>query len=418
MKRNLFILAIVAAVAGLTRAQGQPDLGPGEKGATLRLPGAEAPRPPNPAPAYRPSAVPGGAQIASGVTPFSPGLPGAPHKVAVLPSNDVSVNKDIEITEKQAPWLIYVMSYAGEDAPKLARDFVVELRNNFKLNAYVYNSGAEEKKREFERVQKARQEQIEALQKAGLKGDYVPTPIRAVRIDEQTAVLIDGGFRTRDEALAALKKLRAMKDRDFPKDFAKRVQLDVKVAIKEEQDNTAKSGVRVNEFEVVLLNPFARAFPARNPMSKNYDVPQMDATDARLLREINKDEPFTVLKTRKPFTLAIKQYNTEQIVARNQKEADGFLHRFRTGLTLKNGMWNDQAAQNAHDLAEAFRKSGLTETHVLHAKYCSYVTVGSYDSAEDQRLQVMQSFLESKLRDNAYRPLDLFPRPMLLAVPN
>jgi len=420
MRRTLFVMSIfsvcgIVTIGTTSRGQGQPDLGPGEKGATLRLPGTEAPRPQQIPPDGQRPAFPNSNPF--GPSPFSPAA--ATNKIAQPPSNDVSINRDIEITDRQGPWVIYVMSYAGEDAPKLAREFVVELRNNMKLAAYVYNSGAREKEAEFKRVQKARQDQIDALQKAGLNGTYLPTPIRAVKIEEQTAVVIDGGFRTRDDALSALKKLRDMKIKDFPVGFADRVKLDVKVAIKEEQKGGAKAGLQVNKdgYEVVVLNPFARAFPARNPEYKHDLKPELDPVDVSLIRELNKQETFTVLKTKKPFTLVIKQFNTQTIVARNQSEADGFLNRFRKGLTLKNGEWSDGAAQGAHDLADAFRKSGLHETFVLHTKYCSFVTVGGYDRVDDNRLTVMQNFLESQLQKEAYRPLELFPRPVPMAVP-
>ena len=417
MKRSIIILAIFAACVGVVVEQtgrGQPgDIGPGEKGATLRLPGSEAPSAPTPsAPTpgapLRPVASPFGA------SPFSPGMPASGgKKVAELPSNEVDINKDIEITEKHGSWVIYVMSYSGPDAPKLAREFVVELRNTFKLNAYVFNYGAAEKRKEYERVQKAKNDQIEMLQKAGLKGDYMPLPVRAVKIEEQSGVLIDGNYQTREEALTGLKKLRAM---DM-KDFAKRVQLDVKVAILEHKDKSAKSGMRVGEAELVVLNPFARSFPARNPQLKSDETPQMDSKDVELMRQLNKQEPLSVLQTRKPLTLAIKQYNTQQIIVKNKTEQDGYLDRFRKGMTLKNGEWADQAAQNAHDLAEAFRKSGLAETYVLHTKYCSFVTVGGYDSVEDSRLVQMQTFLESKFQMDAYRPYDLFRQPRPMAIP-
>jgi hypothetical protein len=412
MKRTLFVVSIFSVCSLAAAALGQ-ELGPGEKGASIRIPGLESSRPQEPMPGSK--VYPSNYDNPFSPSPFAPSA--ARPKIAQMPSNDVSINRDIEVSERQGPWVIYVMSYSGEDAPKLAREFVAEMRNNMNLAAYVYNSGAKEKEAEFKRVQKAKQDQLDALHKAGLNGSFVAPPIRTVRIEEQTAVLIDGGFRTREEALEGLKKIRKMK---LPEGFEKRVKLDFKVAIELEKvpDRSAKFSERVKgEAEAVLLNPFARAFPARNPAIEHHGKTETDSVDAKLLQVLNREETFTVLKTKKPFTLAIKQYNTQAIVARNQREADGFLERFRKGLTLKNGEWSDQAAQSAHDLADAFRKSGLPETYVLHAKYCSYVTVGGYDSANDSRLTIMQNFLESQLQKEAYRPLELMPRPTPMAIP-
>lgn len=431
MKRSLCTAAILAALVGVaieetSRGQVQApkpganpgDLGPGAQGATLRTPGLESPSPQAPNPGVGRPATPANvmgpwnSQVRTGTA-----TPGSTW-VAQLPSNQVDINKDIEITDQQGPWVIYVMSYAGPEAPEFAREFVSELRKNLKLNAFVYNYGAAEKRREYERVQKLKQQQIDALHKAGVKeGQIMPLRIRAVKIDEQTGVLIDGGYRTRADALAALTKIRALaSSKKFdPKTFSERVKLDVKIALKEEK--SAKGDVLVREGEALYINPFTRAFPARNPALKQDQVPEMDDIDIKLLHKLNAQDPLSVIKTKKPFTLAIKQYNTQQIMVRNNQEAEGFLDRFKKGLTLVNGEWMDQAAINAHDLAEAFRKSGLAEAYVLHAKYCSYVTVGGYDRVDDPRLEKMQTFLEARFRDEAYRPYALFPRPAPMAVP-
>lgn len=422
MKRWLLLLPILVAVVAVGRAQfptPQPgDLGPGEGGATLKLPGAD----PSPPQGKIPTAPAGGPPAPwNGATPFTPlsPTPGSV-RVALPPSNQVDINKDIEITEKQAPWVIYAMSYSGPEAPKLAREFAMEMRNNprLKLNAYVYNYGAKEKLREYQRVEELRKTQLEALQKAGVKGEVMPLRVRTMKIDEQTAVLIDGGYRTREEALAALQQLRKLTtDKTFSEEFVKRVKLDLKVAILEEADKKAKAGVRIGEAEVVVVNPFTRAFPARNPAYPQEQTAQIDEKDVKLMRKLNEDEPFSLFKSKKPMTLVIKQYNTQQVMTKNKKEDDTFLARFRQGLTLKNGEWQDDAAVNAHNLCDAFRKSGLAETYVLHAKYCSFVTVGGYESLEDPRLIQMQNFLESRFQHEAYRPFELMPRPAPMAVP-
>jgi hypothetical protein len=116
-------------------------------------------------------------------------------------------------------------------------------------------------------------------------------------------------------------------------------------------------------------------------------------------------------------TLAIKQYNTQQIVVKNQKEQDDFFDRFKKGLTPKTAEYADQAAINAHDLAEAFRNGGWKETYVLHAKYCSFVTIGGYDQVDDPRLKTMLTFLESQFQLESFRHLGLFARPTPMAVP-
>jgi hypothetical protein len=411
-----FSVAALALVAQSTRAQvTQPrpaDVGPGEGGATLRLPGDAAPTPtPN-------SAVP---DAMKGLWKGQPNPFGSAtaSRIAQLPSNSIEINKDVEITDKQSPWVIFVMAYSGPEAPKLARDFVVELRQNWKLNAFVYNYGADEKRKEYERVEKAKRDQLDALQKAGLTGKYLPSPVRAVSIPEQTGVLIDGGYRSRDQALEALKTLRKTSDERIKTDkaFVDRVKLDVKVAMVEEKDKTAKGGIRIGQAEAVFINPFVRAFPARNPaIPEHHAAAQLDENDLKLMRTLNEGEPFSLMKCKKAYTLVIKQYNTQQVIIRNKQEEAGFLKRFPVVFDLSKKE-EDISANYAHNLAEAFRKSGLAETFVLHAKYSSFVTVGGYDGLEDPRMKQMQDFLEDRFQMNEYRPIGLLARPAPMAVP-
>ncbi len=405
MKRWFLWLSMLAPVLGIlavSTSRGQIQ-GPGDGGATLRLPGAE------------PAAVRPQTPAIDPASPFSPSLPKAP-RIAQMPSNEIGINKDIEITDKQSPWVITAMSYSGAEAPKLAREFAMELRNNpkLKLNAFVYNYGTAEKRKEYERVQELRKTQEVALKQAGVQGQIMPLRVRTIKIEEQTGVLIDGGFRTREEALEALKKLRKI-DLD-PKDLSQRVQLDVKVALLEEKNG--KGEVKLGANEAVFINPFTRAFPARNPaLPHEHEAPPVDPEDVKLMRKLNEQESFSLFQVKKPITLVVKQYNTQQVLVKSKQEQDGFLERFRKGLTLKNGQWEDHAAVNAHNLCDAFRKSGLAETYVLHTKYVSIVCVGGYDSGADPRLTQMQNHLESQFRMDGYRPYDLMPRPLPMAVP-
>ncbi len=435
MKRWLCLLAIFTVTVGAFVAQtgrgqvptNQPgganpgDIGPGAGGATLRMPGMEMPSP------ARPPATPDGNLKSlwnTQATPFSPGvIPGAERRVAQLPTNQVDINKDFEITDKQGLWAILVMSYPGPEAPQLAREFVIEMRKTFKLNAYVFNYGAEEKRKEYERVQKARRDQIEALQKAGLKGNYLPSPVHAMKIDEHTGVLIANNYKSRDEALDALKALRN-KFKSVDADFADRVKLDVTVAIVEEKDKSAKNGLRLGKTEARYVNPFKTAFPARNPAISEEQAAAAEPIDIKLLRALNAQEPLSLLQVKKPFTLVIKQFNTQQVVVRSKNEQEKFFaEQTSKGLTLERSGsrgddFGDRAAGYAHSLAEQFRRSGLPEVYALHTKYCSFVTVGGYDSLQDPRMTQMQDNLESRFQMDAYRAIGLLERPAPMAVPH
>src|SRR5262249_54485898 len=114
-------------------------------------------------------------------------------------------NKDIAVTPSQGPWMIYIESYTGPEAPIFARQMVTELRNTYKLHAYVHNHGAEERRKEYERVREIIKKQQDFIKESGA----IATPIRVrhMRIEEQCAVLV-GGYKTDDEAKSALQRMR------------------------------------------------------------------------------------------------------------------------------------------------------------------------------------------------------------------
>jgi hypothetical protein len=278
----------------------------------------------------------------------------------------------------------------------------------------VFNYGAEEKRKEYERVQKIRQEQIDALAKAGLKSD-VPIRVPTMKIDESTGVLV-GGYRTFDEASTALKAIKKLN----PEGLRGKVDLDMSVITSPVEASSGKKAPRIEivEKSVAFVNPFQRAFPCRNPSLPKEQAASTGKEDLDYLRQINKGEPFSLLNCKQPYTLVVKQYIVQHktLDAASGEKARGFLDAFDKGFGLWNKEWEDKTAHNAHNLAEALRKSGLKETYVLHCKYCSYVTVGEFGT-DDPRMLATQNWLESVFKMDAYRQLDMLPRPMPMPVP-
>ncbi len=429
MKRWLWILALLAVMAGawaLQESRGQVpgqtagDLGPGAQGAKLLIRGMDAPSPPPTAPT---PAIPPSSQGAwNALPPGMAGQVGAP-RVALPPSNSVDINKDITITSAVGPWTILVMSYTTPrenpalDAAKMAREFVTEWNTNrayakFKLKAYVFNYGADEKQKEYERVQKLKQEQVEALNKLGLDGKAMPIRIHTVRIDEHTAVLL-GGFSDAKSAMEVCQELRKI---ELKPDFVKRVKVDCRFAgafepEKKGQALTAQAQV------VEYINPFTKAMPVRNPAAPTQQAGgAASAEEMKLLRGINSKEPFSLLNTKRPFTLAVKQFNTQFKATTDIKDAESFLKQMISASSKKNGDWQDFANQNAHNLADALRRVKL-DAYVLHCKCCSYVTIGSYNTPQEPELVQMQRFLDTYFQAEAFRCLDMFEHPMPMKVP-
>ena len=86
-----------------------------------------------------------------------------------------------------------------------ARQMVIELRSTYKLHAYVHNHGAEERRKEYERVREIVKKQQDFIKETGA----IATPIRVrhMRIEEQCAVLV-GGYKTDDEAKRSLQQIQ------------------------------------------------------------------------------------------------------------------------------------------------------------------------------------------------------------------
>jgi hypothetical protein len=415
MKRWLWLIFGFTAFLGFALHDTTHGQGPGDQGAKLRIPGMDAPVPGSGLPPsllknYNPAALPPSA-------PTAVPIKSSGHRVAELPSMPTDVNKDIEITPKAGQWILFLKAYSGPEAPALARALVIELRSNYNMQAaYIFNYGAEEKRREYERVQAARKKQVDDLAKSGLKGTFVPIPIRATKIDEQTGVLI-GGYRDRDEALRALTQIRHLKAPD-----PKRFKLDITFVGELERDKNGKVLPELKpknaEHSLAYVNPFSKAFPARNPSIKQGDeASQVDAQDLAFLRKLNdaKAEPYSLFTCKGKYTLVVKQFNTQFKMGSDVKAPARW---FDPTFGLGQPEWKDNAGHNAHNMAEGFRKAGLPETYVLHTRFCSFVTIGGFDSLEDRRMLAMKELLETRFRNDAYRKLEMLPTAVPMLVPH
>src|SRR5712691_8146310 len=97
------------------------------------------------------------AQFAAPSTP--PPKPGAalpPSAPAAPAAGSAEAASQYPVTPEAGPWLICAASYMGADAPDLARQLVLEIRQRHRLPAYVFDRTAEERRKqreEHERMQ-------------------------------------------------------------------------------------------------------------------------------------------------------------------------------------------------------------------------------------------------------------------------
>jgi hypothetical protein len=348
-------------------------------------------------------------------------------RLAVDPS--YLMNKDIAPTPELGPWMIFVHSYITKEAPQWAREMAAELRTTYKLPAYVFTYGIEERREELERVKaiidqqrdflldkdlplmyaprRAREGQPDTIVSEDLPAEYISSLLRVRHIKVQCGVLV-GGYPNEAAAKRALDGIRGL-----PLPDPNKVKLDLGFQGQDDDKNLKAT-------EGGYINPFRRAFMCRNPSVKvDPAQKQNDALDIKLLRKLNADDPLTLLNCKKPYTLAIKEFRTFTMIQDRDREKS-VLENFGF-KTRSNSEGVDQAAHDAHNLAEALRKQKL-EAYALHTKFSSVVTVGAFDGLDDPRLAATQQALERELarmeeRLPPGRRIMFFPKPLPMQVP-
>jgi hypothetical protein len=416
MRTRTVKLTLWAAIGLLVLGDALPcraQPGPDDGGAVLRNP-FDDPAPRNPP--RTPAPAQGAADISNaGYEQFLAQLSVDPRYL---------MNRDIQPTPELGPWMVCVHSYVTKDAPEFARQMANELRGAYKLPAYVFTYGLEERKKEYERVKELLAKQREFFKGRELPYMYSPrtkegptvpvlsndVPLEyamtllkdAKQIQLQCAVVI-GGYENQEaahRAAAAIHKL--------PQPDPNKVKLDVRFY--GEKQDPMDVNLKFKSGAAEYVNPFKKAFVCRNPSIKQDRADQSsDALDINVLRRLNADESYSLLNCKKPITLAIKQFQTYTTVA-SRDDAPNILEKL--GLKTRAGEGIDQAAHDAHVLADLLRKNKKLDAFVLHTKYSSIVTVGGYESLEDPGLRATQSMLSSHLREWSSMMFFTEPRPM------
>ena len=400
---------LLAGIVGLTCWTGAGAQGPDDKGAVLRNPFDEPVRPqaPQPVPEVRPNPPPtpqprrddgaNAPEYLKNMFKDAVIAETAPKRGIAKPDDGPDINRDVQITPAAGPWLIYVISYPGEDGPKNARKMVQELRTVHRVPAYVFYYGAEERRKEYERVKKVADQQREFFEKSGMSLDE-PFRMKFQHIDVQHAVLM-GGYPDADAAKRVVDQVKA-----WGPPSKENVELERQFF----STGANLTGMR-------LVNPYKKAFVCRNPTIKHETPKEDKAAELKHLRQLNVNEPLSLLNCPKPFTLAVKEFQTPFMMKVDGKNSTGLWDKV-AGPKAK--IRDDGAAQSAHNLAETLLKARQVDTvFVLHSKYSSVVTVGAYDSPNDPRLVSMQNELATKFASPQFTLIQFFNRPVPMEVP-
>jgi hypothetical protein len=317
--------------------------------------------------------------------------------------------RDFLVTPQAGAWMICLTSYTGPEAAQMARDFVRVLRDpagpykmNDKVIAYAFNRGADERAKEQRRIEELKQQMREKYRQMGIEPPPKMRVPRMAHIEDQCAVLV-GGFK---DMATARRHLDVLRKFDTPD--PKKIKMDAAYVA----DLKSKKG------EVAYINPFRNGFVVPNPTIPQVAANQNTAPDP-LLKDLNAGEHYSLLKCPRPYTLLVKQYQGAAVV-QSDSGGGGVLGKVGIGKGGVNGETLNAAGQSAHNLAELLQKKGFQEVYVLHTRYNSMVTVGSFADEKDNRLrhsQEMWSRFQQQLPPDLLARMQLLTQPVPMIVP-
>ena len=375
-------------------------------------------RPPVAAPATGPAPIVATPQVPIGPAPIVAAPPSFEQATRVEPARPTPAPKAVGPAPSTHPWyvkpevgqwMILVKSYSDGDvegdgegqARSMAERLAREIRETYRIPAYLFEKGSEERRQEEARVARETEKKRAIEEKAFLdfnnrmraesaaKGmEFMESAPRylipRVRFKAQYGVLI-GGWKDMETARKELDKIRQWQP---PKDQS---LMDRGFTLGEKGANGAREG------QIAFMNPFLTAFVVRNPVAQL--VPTAESGNDPLVIRMNHDEPLSVLKIQKPWTIVVKSFHAPLIEVKD-KDADSSMKSRKPTAVRRDQI--DRTAGLAVNLAKMLRElkpSGTNtpravEAYVLHTLSGSLVCVGQYDSADDPRMLAEQQRLE------------------------
>lgn len=312
-----------------------------------------------------------------------------------------------QVTPQAGPWLVCVQTFKGPEAQRLAEELATVLNRDFKIPAYLHDSGRKQREEEKARVDKLRDQYREAYEQMEKQGLYTIDRMRRwrvpeVNIEDEFAVLVGKSSRQLKDMEAArdyLNDIRKLKN--LPKQFSFKVLF--------ESDKPGKPAE-------VFINPFITAMVVHNP-TVPFEKQQDDPAKAdKFIRELNAEEEFSVLKCRKDWTLVVKLYQGPLSLQAPQGPA--MPPKFNASRKDGDPYLNACAIQ-AHATADFLRKSMKMDAYVMHHRSYSIVTVGQYDKSDDAQLLANQKTLAGlQLKSADGRVLESFnAQPLPMRIP-
>jgi hypothetical protein len=285
----------------------------------------------------------------------------------------------------------------GLSARELGEGLASEIRDRFRVQAFLFEYVSEERKAEHRAIVAARQKaqneymaQVRALeQKAQLQGMDFLRPDNKLHVlrhesRDQIGVLV-GGFQTEAEALKALAQVKKWPS---PKN---ELLMDGGAVLKPGPDGKPV-------VQSTRINPYLTAFVVPNPaVARDPGDHARPALDPFIVK-LNEGQPYNLLKAKKTWTLAVKSF-TSPVEIVNKNSDTSLMKKF--GLS-KGAEVLAAGAEQAEAMAKAIRamkgpggQSLNLEAFVLHTRTASLVTVGQFDAPDDPGLLATKRLLAS-----------------------
>jgi hypothetical protein len=350
-----------------------------------------------------------------GIPGVTPGLPAEPP--APPPPRDLTIYSALGadhpwvVKPEHGPFFLCVKSYSrpskpddgGMTARELAELLATDIRDLYRVQAFLYEYVSEERKAEIAAIAAARERgrifanQLDKYkQEAQLKGMDFMSPdnkihFKTVKYNDQIAVLV-GGFKTEKDAREALDTMRKWPS---PKN---KVLMDGAVIARPNKDGKMM-------MEQGYINPYLTSHVVPNPSIAKAAANAPDTGLDPFVVKLNEDNPYNLLNATKGWTLAVKSFSAPvQIVGR---DGDGAAMMRKVGTSDKGKKILVAGAEQAESMAKALRAlrgPGTTaqpgaplnlEVFVLHTRSGSIVTIGQFDGPTDPALVQTKQLLQN-----------------------
>ena len=302
-----------------------------------------------------------------------------------LGRNNVSkseTSSKLELKPENGPWLLFATSFDGEDAKNQAEQLAIELRRDFKLQAYWVA-----KKIDF----------TQPVIGAGIdeNGRTRRMKVRGPRVIDGYAVFV-GDFDSIDsptitDTLAKIKQI---------------VPKSLQVSDSQQQDFSKTGSVSVNTWRDFLKKkndlpgkpgPMPTAFATRNPLlpADFYKTPEVD----RFVKELNQKREyseFNLLDNPGKFTVRVAVFSSDE---KGIGSWGGSTSRETNDEQKVSQL--ELAGERAALTTKALRKAGY-EAYQFHDRTQSIVTVGSFNEL-GKNDQTNRFTYDSGIRDIAVR---------------